>query len=83
MPADLDEAKPADERERRLVLRADRRDDAGDALAACVSGSGSAVFGLFASEDGAHEAEERLGGDAPWVAVARLTPEAGPDRIMA
>jgi 4-diphosphocytidyl-2-C-methyl-D-erythritol kinase len=54
---------------------------AGGALAACVSGSGSAVFGLFANEDAAREADGRLRRDTPWVAVARLTPGAGPDRI--
>jgi 4-diphosphocytidyl-2-C-methyl-D-erythritol kinase len=52
-------------------------------LAACVSGSGSAVFGVFANEGTAREAGDRLRGDAPWVAVARLTPGAGPDKIMA
>ena len=35
---------------------------ASGALAACMSGSGSAVFGLFADEDGAREANERLRG---------------------
>ena len=43
-----------------------------DALAAAVSGSGSAVFGLFAAEDAARAARERLGGNAAWMAVARL-----------
>lgn len=42
------------------------------ALAAAVSGSGSAVFGLFAAEDDARAAEERLAADAPWTALARL-----------
>jgi 4-diphosphocytidyl-2-C-methyl-D-erythritol kinase len=43
-----------------------------DALAAAVSGSGSAVFGLFAAEGAARAARERLGGNAAWTAVARL-----------
>ena len=42
------------------------------ALAAAVSGSGSAVFGLFASDDGAQAAHERLAGSAAWTVVARL-----------
>ena len=45
---------------------------AGGALAACMSGSGSAVFGIFAAEDAAQAAHEQLAGDLPWVAVARL-----------
>ncbi len=45
---------------------------AAGALAACVSGSGSAVFGLFASESGAGAAREELAARAPWAAVARL-----------
>jgi 4-diphosphocytidyl-2-C-methyl-D-erythritol kinase len=45
---------------------------ASGALTACVSGSGSAVFGLFASESGAGAAREELAAVAPWVAVARL-----------
>jgi 4-diphosphocytidyl-2-C-methyl-D-erythritol kinase len=42
------------------------------ALAAAVSGSGSAVFGIFAAEDDARTANERLAQSAPWVAIARL-----------
>ena len=42
------------------------------ALTACVSGSGSAVFGLFADEDAARAAHELLAGEQPWLAVARL-----------
>ena len=45
---------------------------AAGALAACVSGSGSAVFGLFASEDAAAAAGERVAGGAAWTGVARL-----------
>lgn len=46
------------------------------ALGASVSGSGSAVLGLFASEDAARAATEHLAGELPWVAVARL-PQSG------
>ncbi len=42
------------------------------ALAACLSGSGSAVFGLFARERAAETAREALAEEAPWTAVARL-----------
>jgi 4-diphosphocytidyl-2-C-methyl-D-erythritol kinase len=45
---------------------------AAGALVACVSGSGSAVFGLFASEDAAESARERVAGGARWTGVARL-----------
>jgi 4-diphosphocytidyl-2C-methyl-D-erythritol kinase len=45
---------------------------ASGALAACVSGSGSAVFGLFAAESAAGAAHEELTALAPWAAVARL-----------
>jgi 4-diphosphocytidyl-2-C-methyl-D-erythritol kinase len=45
---------------------------AAGALAACVSGSGSAVFGLFASEGAAEAARERVAAGAAWTAVARL-----------
>jgi 4-diphosphocytidyl-2-C-methyl-D-erythritol kinase len=55
---------------------------ASGALAACVSGSGSAVFGVFADEDGASAADEQLRGGAPWVATGRLW-SAGGDRITA
>ena len=44
----------------------------GGALAAAVSGSGSAAFGLFAAEDDARAAHERLAAGASWSAVARL-----------
>jgi 4-diphosphocytidyl-2-C-methyl-D-erythritol kinase len=54
---------------------------ASGALVACVSGSGSAVFGLFAGEDDALAADERLKGRVPWVAMGRLTQGAGGDRI--
>jgi 4-diphosphocytidyl-2-C-methyl-D-erythritol kinase len=54
-----------------------------EALAACMSGSGSAVFGLFADEDGAREAGERVRGSAPWISIGRLTQTAGGDRITA
>ena len=46
---------------------------ASGALAACMSGSGSAVFGLFAGEDAAREAGERLRGGAAWISIGRLT----------
>jgi 4-diphosphocytidyl-2-C-methyl-D-erythritol kinase len=42
------------------------------ALAACMSGSGSAVFGIFAEEDSAEAAHEQLATRVPWVAVTRL-----------
>jgi 4-diphosphocytidyl-2-C-methyl-D-erythritol kinase len=45
---------------------------AGDALAAAVSGSGSAVFGLFADGGIAEAARERLAPGAHWTAVTRL-----------
>jgi 4-diphosphocytidyl-2-C-methyl-D-erythritol kinase len=47
------------------------------ALAASVSGSGSAVFGLFAGEDGARAASEQLRGSAPWVSTGPLTQTCG------
>jgi 4-diphosphocytidyl-2-C-methyl-D-erythritol kinase len=53
------------------------------ALAACMSGSGSAVFGLFADEDGARAADERLRGSASWISIGRLTHGAAGDRIQA
>jgi 4-diphosphocytidyl-2-C-methyl-D-erythritol kinase len=56
---------------------------ASGALAACMSGSGSAVFGLFTGEEGARAAAERLQGSAPWIAVGRLTRGAGEGRIRA
>jgi 4-diphosphocytidyl-2C-methyl-D-erythritol kinase len=37
-----------------------------------MSGSGSAVFGIFAAEDAAHAAHEVLAGDLPWVAATLL-----------
>ena len=37
-----------------------------------MSGSGSAVFGLFAAEDAARAARTRLFREVPWVAAARL-----------
>jgi 4-diphosphocytidyl-2-C-methyl-D-erythritol kinase len=45
---------------------------AGGALSASMSGSGSAVFGLFAAESAARAAHERLAATVPWAAVARL-----------
>jgi 4-diphosphocytidyl-2-C-methyl-D-erythritol kinase len=51
------------------------------ALAADVSGSGSAVFGLFDSEESARVASERLRGNVPWQAIGRLTQLAGGARI--
>jgi 4-diphosphocytidyl-2-C-methyl-D-erythritol kinase len=45
---------------------------AAGALSAAVSGSGSAVFALFAAEDVARAAQGRLTGSAPWTAVTRL-----------
>jgi 4-diphosphocytidyl-2-C-methyl-D-erythritol kinase len=51
------------------------------ALVTEVSGSGSAVFGLFDSEAGARAASERLGGSVPWQAIARLTQTPGGARI--
>jgi 4-diphosphocytidyl-2-C-methyl-D-erythritol kinase len=59
-----------------------RRLQASGALAACMSGSGSAVFGLFADEDGAQAADEQLRGSVSWVAVGRLW-SAGGARITA
>jgi 4-diphosphocytidyl-2-C-methyl-D-erythritol kinase len=53
------------------------------ARAAGMSGSGSAVFGLFAREEVARAAGERLAGSAPWIAVGRLTQAAGGARIKA
>jgi 4-diphosphocytidyl-2-C-methyl-D-erythritol kinase len=53
------------------------------ALAACLSGSGSAVFGLYAGEDAAQTAYEQLAGTVSSVAVSRLTPSAGSARITA
>jgi 4-diphosphocytidyl-2-C-methyl-D-erythritol kinase len=47
------------------------------ALVAEVSGSGSAVFGLFDSEEGARAACERLRGSVPWQAIGRLTTAGG------
>jgi 4-diphosphocytidyl-2-C-methyl-D-erythritol kinase len=44
----------------------------GGALTACMSGSGSAVFGLFDAEGPARAAHQVLAADLPWVAVARL-----------
>jgi 4-diphosphocytidyl-2-C-methyl-D-erythritol kinase len=45
---------------------------AAGALVACVSGSGSAVFGLFASQDAAESARERVAAGARWTGVAPL-----------
>ena len=56
---------------------------ASGALAAALSGSGSAVFGVFAGEDGARAANERLSGSVPWIAIGRLTQTAGGARITA
>jgi 4-diphosphocytidyl-2-C-methyl-D-erythritol kinase len=56
---------------------------ASGALAACLSGSGSAVFGLFADEDGAQAGYEQFRGSASWVTVGRLTQGAGGARITA
>jgi 4-diphosphocytidyl-2-C-methyl-D-erythritol kinase len=42
------------------------------ALTACMSGSGSAVFGLYAAEAAAQAACERIAADVPWAVVARL-----------
>jgi 4-diphosphocytidyl-2-C-methyl-D-erythritol kinase len=42
------------------------------ALTACMSGSGSAVFGLYADERAAQAACERIAADVPWAVVARL-----------
>jgi 4-diphosphocytidyl-2-C-methyl-D-erythritol kinase len=49
---------------------------AAGALAASVSGSGSAVFALYAAEDTARATAERLAADVPWTAVACLPHEA-------
>ena len=46
------------------------------ALAACMSGSGSAVFGIFDGEAPARAAHDELAGRLPWVAVTRL-PQGG------
>ncbi len=42
------------------------------ALTACLSGSGSAVFGLFGEEDTARAAHELLAREQPWAAVVQL-----------
>jgi 4-diphosphocytidyl-2-C-methyl-D-erythritol kinase len=55
----------------------------GGALAASVSGSGSAVFGLFTSAEAAHAVAARLAPDAPWTAVSPLVRAAGGARITA
>jgi 4-diphosphocytidyl-2C-methyl-D-erythritol kinase len=47
-----------------------------------VSGSGSAVFGLFASEESAQAASEQLTGSVPWTAIGPLT-QGGGARITA
>ncbi len=52
------------------------------AVAASVTGSGSAVFGLFASEEPAQAAWEGLRGSVPWMAIAPLT-QGGGARITA
>jgi 4-diphosphocytidyl-2-C-methyl-D-erythritol kinase len=54
---------------------------AAGALAATVSGSGSAVFGLFASEDAAASAREQVARGARWTAIARLPQGGGPATI--
>ena len=55
----------------RFVLR--RRATLGlGALTACMSGSGSAVFGLFGDEVAARAAHALLAGEQPWVAVVQL-----------
>lgn len=51
---------------------------AAGALSASVSGSGSAVFGLFGAVDAAREAHAALATSVPWAAVARL-PQGGAD----
>ena len=56
---------------------------ASGALVAAMSGSGSAVFGVFADEDSARAANERLRGGTPWIAIGRLTQSAGGARITA
>ena len=50
---------------------------AGGALTACVSGSGSAVFGLFATRSAAEAGRAGVAGAAAWTAVAPL-PGGGP-----
>jgi 4-diphosphocytidyl-2-C-methyl-D-erythritol kinase len=47
------------------------------AAAAAMSGSGSAVFGVFAQADTARSAAERIAEAAPWIAVGRLAQPAG------
>ncbi|HET6174706.1 MAG TPA: 4-(cytidine 5'-diphospho)-2-C-methyl-D-erythritol kinase [Gaiellales bacterium] len=47
------------------------------ALAASLSGSGSAVFGVFAAEEPAQAAFEQLRGRAPWKAIGPLTQARG------
>ena len=61
------------------ALRERLRDDG--ALVADVSGSGSAVFGLFDSEEAAGAASDRLGGSVAWQAIGRLTSGVGSARI--
>jgi 4-diphosphocytidyl-2-C-methyl-D-erythritol kinase len=51
------------------------------ALTACLSGSGSAVFGLYAAEEAAQAACERLAAEVPWAGVARLPQGAAGARI--
>jgi 4-diphosphocytidyl-2-C-methyl-D-erythritol kinase len=51
------------------------------ALVADVSGSGSAVFGLFDSEEAAGAASDRLGGSVAWQAIGLLTSGVGGARI--
>ena len=53
------------------------------AKVACMSGSGSAVFGLFAAEDAARAARKRLFREVPWSAVARLPHSDAGARITA
>jgi 4-diphosphocytidyl-2-C-methyl-D-erythritol kinase len=53
------------------------------ALAACVSGSGSAVFGLFAGRREAEAGRAGVAGDASWTALAPLPRGAAGARIKA
>ena len=53
------------------------------ALTACMSGSGSAVFGLFGDGEAARVAHDRLAAEQPWVAVVQLPRGDGGARITA
>lgn len=70
---------PVKARHREVVALLQRLDELG-ALAAGMSGSGSAVFGLFANEDTAAEARDRLASGALPVRVFHVTDVQVPPR---